>query len=263
MCENQNNNKREVQEQLTKVCNKCGKLLPIEKFRIVRGQFHNPYYLGQCKECEYKYQRKYLEEKNEIEFSDDLEILIERKYKTIKPERILDISSLNIIPLGTDEIFVRLMDYKDTWLSNYGRVMRYSYGKYSLIQGSYDNYGALRYSLPKNVFVDGKWIYKNCVVYAAKAVVEEFIINPDKENNIYIWRSGYDKDDYYFRNLYPLNKEQYRIVKMYFKKTGNDTEDFIVKVMNDIRFKPDCWSKRYLKPIMCGIGYRGKYVEDC
>ncbi len=43
------------------------------------------------KERKYKYQREYLEEKNKIEFSDDLEILIERHYKEIKPERILDI----------------------------------------------------------------------------------------------------------------------------------------------------------------------------
>lgn len=67
-------------------------ILPVEKFRLVKGQFHNPYYLGHCKECEYKYQRGYLEEKNKVTFSDNLEILIERHYKEIKPERILDIS---------------------------------------------------------------------------------------------------------------------------------------------------------------------------
>ena len=52
----------------TKICKKCGRILPIEKFRLVKGQFNNPYYLNQCKECEYKYQRGYLEEKNKIEF---------------------------------------------------------------------------------------------------------------------------------------------------------------------------------------------------
>lgn len=38
----------------TKICKKCGRILPVEKFRLVKGQFHNPYYLGHCKECEYK-----------------------------------------------------------------------------------------------------------------------------------------------------------------------------------------------------------------
>ena len=190
----------------TKICKKCARILPIEKFRLVKGQFHNPYYLGHCKECEYKYQRKYLEEKNKVQFSDDLEMLIHRHYKEIQPGRILDMSNLNIIPLGIDEIFVKLMDYKNAWLSNYGRVIRFSDGRYNLLQGSYDDYGALRYSLKKNVFFDGKWIYKSVHLYAAKAVAEEFIVNPDKANNVYIWHSGSDKQDHYYRNLYPLNR---------------------------------------------------------
>lgn len=170
----------------TKICKKCGRILPVEEFSLERGQFHNPYYRGECKKCEYKRHRKYLEEKNKIKLSEHLELYIQRRYKEIKLERILDISNLNIIPLGTDEIFVKLMDYKDAWLSNYGRVIRYAYGKYNLLQGNYDNNGALRYSLKKNVFFDGKWIYKRVPLYAARAVVEEFIVNPDKENNIYI-----------------------------------------------------------------------------
>ena len=142
----------------TKMCKKCGRILPVDKFRLMKGQFNNPYYLGHCKECEYKDRREYLEEKNKVEFSDDLEILIERHYKEIRPERILDISKLDIIPIGTDEIFVKLMDYKNSWLSNYGRVIRFSYGKYNLLQGNCDNNGTLRYVIPKNVFFEGKWI---------------------------------------------------------------------------------------------------------
>jgi len=247
----------------TKICNKCGIMLPIDKFRLVRGQFNNPYYLNQCKECEYKYQRKYLEKKNKIEFSDNMEMLIHRHYKDTKPERVLDISKLNIIPLGTDEVFVRLMDYKNTWLSNYGRVIRFSDGKYHLLEGSYDKYGALFYSLKKNIFFNGKWIYKSVYLYAAKAVVDEFIVNPDKANNVYIWHGGYDKQDCYYRNLYPLNQEQYKIVKNHCNKTGGDSEDFILKVMNDIRYKPDDWGRRCMEPVMCGIGYRGSEYVDC
>lgn len=59
--------KRVVEHVETKICKKCGRILPVDRFRLVKGQFHNPYYLGQCKECEYKYQREYLEEKNKIE----------------------------------------------------------------------------------------------------------------------------------------------------------------------------------------------------
>lgn len=255
--------KNTIENGTIKVCNKCGRILPIEKFRLVKGQFYNPYYLSQCKECEYKYQRAYLSKKKEVKFSDNLEILIERRYKDFKRERILDISDTIIIPLGTDEIFVKLMDYKDAWLSNYGRVVRYSDGKYNLLQGSYDSNGALRYTLKKNVFFDGKWIYKKDYLYAAKAVIEEFIVNHDKTNNIYIWHSGNDKQDCYYRNLYPLNQKQYIAVRKHFNETGDDSEGFIVKVMNDIKYKPDNWSKRAMEPTMCGIGYRGLEGVDC
>ena len=189
--------------------------------------------------------------------------MIQRHYKDIKPERILDISNLRIIPLGTDETFVKLMDYKNAWLSNYGRVIRFSDGKYHLLQGNYDAYGALRYSLKKNVFFDGKWGYRSVLLYATKAVVEEFIVNPDKVNNVYIWHSGFDKQDHYYRNLYPLNQEQYMVVRNHFNKTSDDSEEFILKVMNDIRYKPDDWSRRCMEPIMCGIGYRGSENVDC
>lgn len=252
-----------IMNEESKQCKKCGRILPIKKFRLVKGQHCHPYYLSQCKECEYKYQREYLEKKDMVEFSDNLEILVQRKYKEIKPERILDISEIDIIPLGTDEIFVKLMDYKNAWISNYGRVIRFSDSRYNLLQGGYDSYGFLRYSLKKNIFLDGRWIYKTVPLYAAKAVVEEFIVNPDKENNSYIWHSGYDKEDCYYRNLYPLNQEQYRIVKNHFNKTGNDSEEFIVKVMNDIRFKPDDWSKRAMRPTVCKRGYHGSENVDC
>ena len=245
----------------TKICKKCGRLLPVEKFRLKKGQFGNPYYCGICKECESKYDKEYHENirAKEFTFSDDLEIITKRKYKEINPARILDISKtgLDIVLLGTDEIFVKLMDYKDTWLSNYGRVIRCSYNNhYNLLNGRYYN-GELCYSVPKNVFIDGKWVYKRVSMYAPKAVIDTFIVNPDKANNIYIWHSGYDKQDCYYRNLYPLNQEQFRIVKNHYVQTGDDSEEFILKVMNDIRYKPDDWSKKAMEPVLYGVGYHG------
>ncbi|MBR4085722.1 MAG: hypothetical protein IKK33_15715 [Lachnospiraceae bacterium] len=248
-----------------KICNKCGRLLPIENFRLCKGQFGNPYYRGYCKSCEVEYGREYKEKKREKEFTflDDFEIIAKRKFKDIHKERILDISKtdLDITLLGTDEIFVKLMDYKDTWLSNYGRMIRYTYGKYALLRGSFCN-NELRYSAPKNVFSDGKWIYKSTYLYAPKAVMETFIVNEDKANNIYIWHRGYDKRDCYYKNLYPLNQEQFRIVKSHFVNTGDDSEAFILKVMNDIRYKPNSWSKKVMEPVMYGVGYHGLLYKN-
>lgn len=244
-------------------CSKCGEMLPLENFRLVKGQFNNPYYLRQCKKCEYDYQREYLAKKNEIRFSDNLEMLIDIQYKKVKPERILDLEKTGIIPLGTDEIFVKLMDYKEYYLSNYGRCIHFSNKQYSLLKGSHDLNGTLRYTVSKNVFMNDQWIYKREVLYAPQAVVEEFIVNPDIKNNMYIWHGGYDKEDNYYRNLYPLNREQYRVVKSHYMKTGDDSEDFIRNVINDIKYKPDDWSRRSMRPVICGIGYRGSENVDC
>lgn len=246
-----------MQTKETKICNKCGRDLPADKFRLVKGQFHNPYYLKQCKECEYKFKREYLMRNNEIVFSDNMELLVDIKYKNIIPQRILDTSNLNIDLLGVDEIFVKLMDYKDTWLSNYGRIVRLTNNQNKLLEGSYDSNNQLKYSVMKNVYYNGKWTYKNHTLYAAKAVVETFIVNPDKQNNNYIWHSGGNKQDCYYKNLYPLNQEQYRIIKNHFNETEDDSKEFILKVINDIKYKPDNWSSRSMKPTMCGIGYHG------
>jgi hypothetical protein len=255
--------RKEIEMNETKICKKCGRILPIENFTLKRGQvFQNPYYSGHCKECENKYYREYEAKKRKVDytFSDSLELVTERKYKTINKERILDISNIGmeVALMGTDEIFVRLMEYKDAWISNYGRLITKTYNnRYTLLKGSYIN-GELRYSVKKNVFVGGKWVYKHDYIYAHKmVVVETFIVNEDKANNIYIWNSGHDKGDCYYRNLYPLNQEQFRVVNNHFNETGDDSEWFILNVMNDTRFKPDGWNKKKMKPVMFGRGYHG------
>lgn len=241
----------------TKICKRCGRELPLDKFRLTSANGIK-YYRGSCKACEAMYDKEYNRKKmkKEFTFSDDIEIIDIREFKEIDSNRILDISKLGIIPIGTDEVFVKLMDYKDTWISNYGRCITRTYGKYSLLLGSNIN-NELRYTLRKNVFYDGKWFYKQDYVYAPKMVVETFIVNMDKANNIYIWHSGNDKEDCYYRNLYPLNQEQFRIVKNHFVKTGDDSEEFILKVMNDIRYKTNDWSKKAITPVMYGVGYHG------
>lgn len=248
-----------------KICKKCGRILPIQDFRLKKGQFGNPYYSGYCRSCEREYDKEYTEkqQQKEFTFSEDLEISLKREYKEISPKRILDISEtgLSIKLFGADEIFVKLMDYKDTWLSNYGRAITKSWGKFNLLKGSYCN-GELRYTLRKNVFSDGKWYYKPEYTYVSKMVIETFIVNEDKANNIYIWHKRHDKGDCYYKNLYPLNQEQFRIVNNHYTKTGDDSEEFILKVMNDIRYKPNNWCKKAVKPVMYGVGYHGLLYTD-
>ena len=246
----------------TKICKQCGRILPLDKFRLVKGQFSNPYYKGKCKECEYKNQRKNIEEKKRVKIDDDIEILIQRKYKEIKPERILDISDMDIQLCGLDEIFVNVTDYKNIWISNYGRAISYAYGTYNLLNGDHDAYGALRYTANKIVYDNGCFTTKRCPLYASKTVVQEFVVDPDVANNIFIWHKGNDKQDCYYKHLYPLNKNQYYAVKYNFNTTGNDSEEFIIRVMNDIKYKPDDWSRKSMNYSLNGVGYQGSANVD-
>ena len=252
-----NNNYNKV-----RVCTKCGKILPISKFRFMKRNSSNSYFLGQCRDCEYKKQREYLEEKNKITFSNNLEYLIDIKYKKIKQERILDLDKVGILPIGTDEIFVKLMDYKGYFLSNYGRCIHYVNGQYNLLMGGYDSNGVMKYTVSKNVYSNGKWGFKRIPLFAHQAVVTEFIVNPDAQNNTFIWHGGYNKEDNYYRNLYPLNQEQYWTVKKNFTKTGDDSENFIRSVMNEMKYKPNTWSKKVISPTVCRIGYHGSENID-
>lgn len=238
-----------------KICKKCRKMLPLSKFRLMHAKNHT-YYLGHCKDCEREYSKRYGKEKRKTKFSDEIEILIARQYKKIKRERILNLDKAKIEPVGSDEIFVRLMDYKDIWLSNYGRLIQKRDKTYTLVNSYFDNNG-VRYNVQKNVFQDGIWKYKKTVLYAAKAVVEEFIVNPDVLNNYYVWHRGFDKKDCYYKNLYPLNQEQYRVIRKNFRETEDDSEEFIIRVMNDIMFKPDDWSRKAMRPTVSKVGYWG------
>jgi hypothetical protein len=242
----------------TKMCKVCGRELPVERFELIKPKEGKPYRISTCRKCRYE---KRAMNKNKL--SDNIDMIIHRQYKEIKSERVLNLTMTDIVPIGEDEVFAKLMDYPGYWLSNYGRCIYEKQKKFVLLSGSYDNYHGLRYRVRKNVYSDGKWTTKREVLYATKAVVQEFVVNPDIENNVYIWHQGYDKANNYYKNLYPLNKEQYRIVKNHYNQYGEDSEEFIIKVMYDIKFKPDTWSKKCMEPVMCGIGYRGSNNVDC
>ena len=90
---------------------------------------------------------------------------------------------------------------------------------YVLVKLGYDSNGAARCVAYKDTYVDGKWVYKKSTIYIAKMVVQEFVVNADMRSNVFIWHKGMNKDDNYYKHLYPLNKEQYRIVKAHYMET--------------------------------------------
>ncbi|MCC8066621.1 MAG: hypothetical protein LIO94_05905 [Clostridiales bacterium] len=104
---------------------------------------------------------------------------------------------------------------------------------------------------------NGRWYFKEKHIYTAPTVIETFIVNPDIANNTKIWHREDNFCDYYYKNLYPVTQEQYSVIRDHFNRTGEDSEEYIVKVMNDIRFKSDDWAQKEFRPTVCGVGYHG------
>ena len=200
--------------------------------------------------------------------ADDIEILYHRHYKEIPPERILDNKMLGIESIADDEIFTPLIDYKDFWISNYGRAISIRNGEYCLLKprkhGEYSVYD----NISKDTYSDGEWKYTRLKIGIATAVVQAFIVNQTPQKYDFIWHKGYDLNDFYYKNLYPLTQKQYRAVKHHYEETGEDSEEYILKVMNDINLKPDNWSKKAMKPTIEARGYLGledldRYRDKC
>ena len=130
----------------TKVCKRCGTEYPLKKFQLMKPKNRKPYRINTCNKC--RYSRK-MELKNKL--SEDVEILIPRQYKIIPPQRVLNVQEHGIALKAEDEIFVRMTDYKDLWISNYGRAIKRNYGKYNLLKGRIDKYGYLSYHVKKEI----------------------------------------------------------------------------------------------------------------
>lgn len=235
-----------------KQCSTCGEWKPLENFKDKRNQ---------CKSCEAKYYQRYKTAKSILTVKENRKMLVQRKYKEIIPERILDINKHGILSIGTDEIFVKCMDYDQFWISNYGRAIHCAYGRYNLLNGSTDKYGKLFYTAKKDIYINGSVVQKPVHLLADRAVVDNFIVNPDAENYVMIWHAGNDIEDNYYQNLYPLCREQYKAIKAHFKITGDDSEELIVSVMNDILYKPDTWRAKDYEVTVAGHGYHG--CSDC
>ena len=132
----------------TKICEHCGRKLPVSEFALM----HCRNYMNVCKECCAKKQKK---TRNENDYKKGMELYladdsmhINRKYKKINRNRTLKKNISGIDFCARDERFVKLLYYKDTWISNYRRVIVYEDGQYKLLRGSVDRWtGEVVYTL--------------------------------------------------------------------------------------------------------------------
>ena len=226
----------------TKVCSKCGEEKSLSEFKVIK--IKKKKYYGCCKACINEQFRKYrfrkrLEEGFKLYESGKF-AKIKRKYKKIHPELTLKYAESEIHYIARDEKFVRLLDYKSAWISNYGRVvLKTEEGKYELLKGRYEH-GELVYTLDQNVYLKTKkqWGYKRKKVFASQLVIQQFVVNYDMKNNTRYWQLNGDPKDYYYKNLYPMTEKQYQRINELYNAGEHITEKLILEVVNDSKYKP-------------------------
>lgn len=228
----------------TKICKKCGRELPIERFRKDRRI---------CKSC----CSTYASEINGFAVTEENAVKIERLYKEPIPTRILDTEQVGIDLISPDEYFVRLINYKNTWISNYGRVLEYNNGKYIFKRTKDNEFGEKICTLQKNVYDGEKWIWQRHTIEVWRLVVGAFIVNFDMVGNTHCWHKDNNKADNYYKNIYPVNDKQYNAILERYTNGAAVTDEMITDIVNDILYKADDWYANKWKRTVFGIGYLG------
>lgn len=244
----------------TKICKKCGRELPLDRFKS-----RYKYIYCVCKECfnegmrEKRYQQRLLDGL-EI-YHKDKSMKIQRKYKKPYHFQILYRSESEIKNIARDEVFVRLLDYKSAWVSNYGRVIqKLEDGTYQLAKGVYTRATKeLTYTLDKNVYFKSKkrWGYRKEKVTASDLVIQMFVVNYDMKNNTAVWHKNNDIKDNYYKHLFPVTDKQYNEILRIHEQDGAIADKYIIEIVNAVEFKPDDWKPWHNKRTYESVGYLG------
>lgn len=239
-------NMDEVRGNETKICSRCGRELPIERFsnKLKKGTW--------CKNC----CSTYTSEKNGY-MSEESIVKIERLYKEPFPERILDTKQAGIELISPDECFVQLINYKKAWISNYGRPLEYNNGKYVIKRTKENESGEKICTLQKNVYDGEKWVWQKHTIEVWRLVVSSFIVNFDMVGNTHCWHKDNDKADNYYKNICPMNNKQYNAVLDRYTAGVEITDELIYEIVNDILYKADDWYANKWKRTVFGVGYLG------
>lgn len=237
----------------TKVCKCCGRRLPLSEFGLIYGK----HYANACKDCKVLSRDKSNYEKGLQQYLIDDSMHLKRLYKKINSGRILRKKVSSIKHCTRDEKFVKLLYYKDAWISNYGRCIVLEDGEYKLLKGNVNRQtGELVYTLRKEKYLKTSqtYAYKKKKVMAASLVIETFVVNYDMTNNIMIWHLNNDVKDLCYKHLYPVTEKQYKRLKELQNNSPEPlAEDVIMDVINAVEYKQDDWNPWY---------YRRSY-EDC
>lgn len=166
-----------------------------------------------------------------------------RRFKEIESERILDIEKYDILPIGTDEVFVLIANSNTHYISNYGRCISVM-----------EHVNILKHNIKEGKIAYKIFIWKddervNKLVHVDILVADTFLEYEKRNGKLHIWHAGNDVEDNYYRNLYPMNTKEYGEVKKYYEDGGYDSEENIMKILNS--------NKAYYIPTVFGVGCWG------
>lgn len=229
----------------TKKCSICKRVLPLERF-AQKGR-------NWCRSCINVYNVN----RNGSALAKADVVKIERIFKVPISARIFDTEQAGISLVKEDECFVELINYKDAWISNCGRVLEYKDGRYIIKCTRYNDSGEKVCTLQKNVYDGEKWIWKKQTIEVWRLVVSCFIVNFDFVGNTHCWHRNNDKTDNYYKNIYPVNDKQYNAVLEKFTEGVEITDEVITEIVNDILYKADDWYANKWKRTVFGVGYLG------
>lgn len=114
----------------TKICKKCGRELPLDRYQLYKSTGYRRII---CKDCWNKDMRENRLQKRITtgleQYSKEKSMKIQRRFKKPYLFQKLDKTESGIKNIARDEVFVRLLDYKSAWVSNYGKqnYCRYLY----------------------------------------------------------------------------------------------------------------------------------------
>lgn len=251
------NDKNIKNNNQTKICKCCGRELTLSEFPVSGGRI--------CKSCTNKQQQEQRANKRYLkglqQYLSDDSMHIKRQYKKINKDRILRKKVSGIDFCAKDEKFVKLLYYKDAWISNYRRCIVYENGEYKLLRGSIDKWtGELLYTLRKERYIKytQTYGYKKVKVTRDSLVVENFIVNYDMANNTRIWHLNNDISDGYYKHLYPVTEKQYeRLTELQEQSSELLSEDVIMDVINAVEYKQDGWNPWNYHRGLYEVGYPG------
>ena len=246
----------------TKICKKCGRELPLDKYQLYKTTGYRRII---CKDCLNKDMRENRLQKRITtgleQYSKEKSMKIQRRFKKPYLFQKLDKTESGIKNIAKDEVFVRLLDYKSAWVSNYGRVIqKLEGGTYQLAKGVYTRATKeLTYTLDRNVYFKSKkrWGYRKEKVTASDLVIQMFVVNYDMKNNTAVWHKNNDIKDNYYKHLFPVTDKQYNEIFRIHEQDGAIADKQIIEIVNDVEFKPDDWKPWHNKRTYESVGYLG------